>query len=167
MLPSDTLSKSFPQRQRLNALYRRRRRTVANAETTSREQGSTLNENPSLCIREKSKEKERTEETKKVAIAEKNSQENKRRETRCKKKTIGPDNPTFSQLHQTQERTIGGWRVTIRWWQLVGSSLRVEVCWWQLVQVSIAWWQWFGSNWLVAVCWWQLVDENWFTTIGW
>ena len=58
-----TLSKSFPQRQRLSALPRtaavgcERLTTAANAQATRREQGSTprppeLNENPSLLIRE-------------------------------------------------------------------------------------------------------------------
>ena len=64
MLPRKTLSKSFAQCERHSALLRtvadgcERLTTVANAETTGREQGSTrpreLNENPSLRIREKS-----------------------------------------------------------------------------------------------------------------
>ena len=97
---------------------------------------------------------------------------------------IGPDNPTCSQLHQTQERTIGGWWVTIGWWQFVGGSWLVAVCGWKFVGgnwlVAIGWWQFPGGNGLVAIGWWQLVggsllvaiggwqlvDDNWLTTIG-
>ena len=69
-----------------------------------------------------------------------------------------PDNPTCSQLHQTQERTIGGWWVTIGWWQNVGGSLLVAIGWWQLP----------GGNGLVAIGWWQsvLVGGNWLMTTG-
>ena len=66
-------------------------------------------------------------------------------------------NPTCSRLHQPQERAIGGWWVTIGWWQFVGGSLLV----------AIGWWQFPGGNGLVAIGWWQLVGDNWLVTISW